>query len=131
MLIQINIFIQDMVFDRFDSTSLFPLPNLNWGKNLVIFGVDNGSSVPIGNKKQERLVLGKGPTQGVDDTRIAAEIEYSIDFLKSARQFCSIVHYNGNNSVFFASALKINKFRAKISEIKNSDFAANNMKNQN
>lgn len=72
----------------------------NWAKNIIIFGVDNSSSVHVNNKKKKMLVLGKGPTQGVDDTRIAAEIEYSIDFLKSARQFCSIVHYNGNNSVF-------------------------------
>ena len=62
---------------RFDSRSLFPVPNSDWGKNLAIFRVDNSSSVRIDMKK-DFLVLGKSPTQGLDDTLITAETEYSV-----------------------------------------------------
>ena len=63
----------------FDSRSLFSFPNFDWGKN-VIFGVGNSSSTHIDNKKKDILILGKGPTQGLDDTTIAAEAEYCIIF---------------------------------------------------
>ena len=46
----------------FDSRSLLAVPNFDWGKNIVIFGVDNSSLVHIDNKKIYILVLGKGPT---------------------------------------------------------------------
>ena len=54
----------------FDSRSHFSAPNFNWGKNIVIFGVANSSSVHIDNKKKDILVLGKGLTLGLDDTTI-------------------------------------------------------------
>ena len=37
------------------------------------FWSKNSSSVHIGNKKKYILVLGNGPTQGLDDTTITAE----------------------------------------------------------
>ena len=40
------------------------------------------SSVHIDNKKKDILILGKGPTQGLDDTTITAEAQYSINFFK-------------------------------------------------
>ena len=46
------------------------------------------SSVRVGNKKKDILILGKGPTKGLDDTTITAEAEYSINFSKSNRKFC-------------------------------------------
>ena len=42
----------------FDYCSLFSLSN-SWGKNIVIFGVENGSSAHIDNKKKDIVVLGK------------------------------------------------------------------------
>ena len=35
-----------------DSRSRFSFPGFDWGKNVVIFGVDNSSSVHIDNKKK-------------------------------------------------------------------------------
>ena len=53
----------------FDSRSELPLPDSSVGKNVIIFGVDMRSSVHIDNqKKKDILILGKGPTQGLDDT---------------------------------------------------------------
>ena len=43
----------------FDSRSLFAFPGIHWGKNVVIFGVGNSSSMHIDNKKKVILVLVK------------------------------------------------------------------------
>ena len=37
----------------FDSRSLFSIPNFDWGKNAIIFGVDMSSSVHANNKKKD------------------------------------------------------------------------------
>ena len=58
------------------------------GKNDIIFGVDMSSSVHIDNINKNILILGKGPTQGLDNTTLTAEIEYSINFSRSQRKFC-------------------------------------------
>ena len=41
-----------------------------FGKNVIIFGVDNSSSVHAGNRKNDVLILRKGPKNGVGDTTI-------------------------------------------------------------
>ena len=38
------------------------------------------SSVYIDNKRKDILILGDGPTQGLDDTTLTAEAIYSINF---------------------------------------------------
>ena len=38
------------------------------------------SSVHIDNKKKDILILGKGPTQGLDDSMLTAEAQYPINF---------------------------------------------------
>ena len=45
---------------KHSSRLLFTATNLDCGKNVVIFGVENSSSVHINNKKS-------GPTQGLND----------------------------------------------------------------
>ena len=53
------------------------------------------SSVHIGNNKKDILILGIGPTQALDDTKLSAEAQYSISFSKSNRTFCLNLYYNG------------------------------------
>ena len=101
-----------------DSCSLFSIPNFDWGKNAIIFGVDMSSSVHANNKNKDILILGKGQAKGLDNTSLTAEAEYFINFSRSERKFCSSLHYNGNNSFLFANATKINQFKATDSEIK-------------
>ena len=62
----------------FDSRSKFSLPDGSMGKNVIIFGVVMSSSVHIDNKKKDILILGFGPTHGLDDTTITAEAQYLI-----------------------------------------------------
>ena len=48
------------------------------GKNVIIFGADNSSSVHIDNKNKDIFILSERLTQGLDDTALTAEAKYSI-----------------------------------------------------
>ena len=74
-------------------------------------------SVHIDNKKKYIFILGKGPTQGLNDT-LLTEPQYSINFSRSNRQICLSLHYNGSNRFLFADATKIYQFKAEDSKIK-------------
>ena len=56
------------------------------------------SSVHIDNKGKYIVILGEGPTQGLDDTKLTAEAKYSIKFTQLNKKFCLSLHYNGSNS---------------------------------
>ena len=62
------------------------------------------------------LVLGIGPTQGLEHT-LTAEKMYSINFTVTNKKFCLSLHYNGANSYLFVNGTEIYKFKAKDSEI--------------
>ena len=74
------------------------------------------SSIHIDNKKKDILVLGRGPTQGLEST-LTAEKMYSINFTVTKKKFCLSLHYNGANSYLFVNDTEIYKFKAKDSEI--------------
>ena len=48
------------------------MPNDEWGKNTVIFGADNSSSMHADNRKNDILILGEVPTYELDDAKITA-----------------------------------------------------------
>ena len=52
----------------------------DFGKNVIIFGVDMGSSVHVDNKGKDILILGKGPTQGLGEHSLTAEKTYLVNF---------------------------------------------------
>ena len=115
----------------------FLLPDGSMGKNLIIFRVYMSSSVHIDNKKIYILILGKGQTQGLDDTMLTAEAQYSINFSRSNKKFCLSLHYNGSNSFLFVNATKIYQFKVNDFETKkypwclgniSKEFTANSMK---
>ena len=87
-----------------------------WENNVIIFGVDMSSSVHIDNKNKDILILGEGPTQGLDDTTLTSEAKYPINFTQPRKRFVLSLHYNGNNSFLFVNATKIYQFKAKDSE---------------
>ena len=62
------------------------------------------------------LILGKGPTQGLEHT-LSAEKMYLINFTEHNRKFCLNLHYNRANSYLFVNGTEIDKFKAKDSEI--------------
>ena len=63
----------------FDRRGSFSFPGGGFGQNVIIFGADMSSSIHIDNKKKDILVLGRGPTQGLEST-LTAEKMYSINF---------------------------------------------------
>ena len=67
-------------------------------------------------KVLSHLILGKGPTQGLEHT-LTAEKMYSINFMVTKKKFCISLHYNRANSYLFDYGREIFKFRAKDPEI--------------
>ena len=100
----------------FDRRSSFSFSGGGFGQNILIFGVDMGSSTHIDNKGKDILLLGKGPTQGLEDTLTAEKI-YSTNFTVTKNKFCLSLYYNGANSYLFINGTEIYKFKAKDSEI--------------
>ena len=72
------------------------------------------SSVHVDKKGKDIVILGEGPTQGLDDTTLTAEAKYPINFTQSG-------NYNGSHSFLFVNATKVYQFKLKNSEMK--DYA--------
>ena len=129
--------ILDTVLDLIE-THLFQLV-MKLIKHVIIFGVDMSSSTKIDNRKKDILILGIGPTQGLENM-LSAEKMYSINFTKNNTNFCLRLHYNRANSFLFVNGTGIIKFKAKYSEILSyslclgnisKDWSQNNMKKKN
>ena len=71
----------------FNRKSSFSFPGDGFGQNVLIFWADMSSSAHIDNKKKDILVLGKGPTQGLEHT-LTAEKMYSINLIVTGKVFC-------------------------------------------
>ena len=106
-------------------------------KNVIIFGVDNSSSVNIDSRNKNILVLGEGSTQGLEDVTVTAEAKCSVNCTESEKTFVLSLHYNRNNSFLFVYTVKVYLFRAKDSKIKlypvclgniSKDFTLDDMK---
>ena len=70
----------------------FSLPDRSWGKNVIIFRVDNSSSVHVDSKMKNILVFSEGSTQGLDDTTLTTEDKYSISSAELRKIFELILH---------------------------------------
>ena len=99
----------------FDRKGTFSFGN-GFCRNCIIFGLDMSSSAHVDNKKKDSLILGEGPTQGLDDTTLTAEKKkYSINFTENNQKFCLSLHFNGAKSYLFVNGTEIIKFKAKDS----------------
>lgn len=63
----------------FDSRSEFSLSNFDWGKNRKNFVVEIVLQFILIIRKSYMLAFGKGPAQGLYNTKITAEARYSIN----------------------------------------------------
>ena len=104
----------------------FSFHGCGFGQNALIFGVDMSFSAHIDNKKKDILILGKGPTQGLEHT-LTAEKLYSINFTVTKKKFYLSLHYNVANSYLFVNSKRIVKFKAKDSEIVASPICLGNI----
>ena len=69
----------------------------------------------VANKKKNILILGRGPTKGLEHT-LTAEKMYLVNFTAIRKKICLSLHYNGDNSYLFVNGTEITKFKAKDSE---------------
>ena len=69
----------------FDRRSSFSFPGGEFGQNIIIFEVDMISSVHINVKKKDILILGTGPTQGLEHT-LTTQKMYSIKFALTRKE---------------------------------------------
>ena len=109
----------------FDKKGFFSIGD-EVGRNVINFGVDMSLSQHIYNMKKYILILGKDPTQELEQT-LAAEKLYSINFTKENMKFCSSLHYNWVNNNLFVSGTEIIKFKAKDSEISANPLCLGNI----
>ena len=66
--------------------------------------------------RKDILVLGIGPTQGLEHT-LTVEKCIQLILLWQKNKFCLSWHYNGGNSFLFVDGTEIYKIKAKDSEI--------------
>ena len=110
----------------FDRRGSFSFLGGGFGQNVMIFGADMSSSIHIDNEKKDILVLGRGPTQGLEIT-LTEEKMYPNNFKVTKNKFCFSLHYSGSNSYLFVNGTEIIKFKAKDSEIVTSPLCLGNI----
>ena len=76
---------------EFDRRARFSFLGVEFGQNVLIFGIGMSFSAHIDNKKKEILVLGISPTQGLEHT-LTTEKMYSINFTVTKKKFCLSLH---------------------------------------
>ena len=76
-------------------------------RNVIIFGVDNSSSFHTDNRKTDFLILGEGPTFGINESFGASEKKIYINFSKAKKKFYLSLHYNADNSYLFVNRKKL------------------------
>ena len=109
----------------FDARGTYSLSHgSGFGKNVIIFWVDKSSSVHGECRKTDMLILRKGPTEGLDDTTITIEAEYSISFSKQGDKLCLSTHCNVPK-VFWL--LIIYQFKTKDSELSAYELCLGNI----
>ena len=99
-----------------DRKGTFSVGN-GFGRNCIIFGVDTSYATHVHNKKKGILILGEGPTLGLDGTKLTSEKMYSVKFTENKKTFCLSFHYNGTSSYLFVYGTKLQKFKEKDSQI--------------
>ena len=97
--------------------STFSFPGGGFGQNVLIFGVDMSSSAHIDNKKKNILVLGKGPTQGLEHT-LTAEKVYSINFtVVRKKKFVKVCITMGQIVTYLLMVQRFTNLKQKIPKL--------------
>ena len=82
-----------------------------FGRNVVIFGVDNSSSFNTDNDKSNFLGLDERPTNDVYGNAGVAERKFSINFSKAKTKFCLRLYSNVDNSFLYVNGKEIYKLK--------------------
>ena len=101
----------------FDEGGLFSIGNINDGRNIIIFGVDEDSVIHTNNKANNIFIMGDGFVQGINDTTLYADKMYSQNFTQPSTKFILRLHYNGDDSYLFVYGKQELKFKAKTESL--------------
>ena len=101
----------------FDEGGLFSIGNINNGRNVLIFGVDEESVIYGNNKANNIYVMVDAFVQGINDTTLYAEKIYSQNFTHPSRKFVLSLYYNGDDSYLFVNDKQELKFKAKTESL--------------
>ena len=100
----------------FDGKGFWSFDN-DKARNVVIFCVDNSWSSHIDYPKNNFLVLGEWPTEGINGSVGTPEKKVGINFSKAITKFCLSLHCNGDESYLYANKTKIYEFKARYNVI--------------
>ena len=114
----------------FDEGGTFSMGNINNGRNVLIFGVDESSLVHSNNKANNIYVIGDGIVQGINDTTLYAEKTYSQNFTQPSKKFVLSLHYNGDDSYLFVNGNQELKFKCKTEHLIKEKLCLGNFSNQ-
>ena len=81
------------------------------------------------NRKNDILILRKGPTQGLEYT-LSAEKMYSINFTVTRKGFCLSLHYNGANSYLFVNGTELLNLKQKILRLQQLHYAQETLRKE-
>ena len=76
-------------------------------RNVKFLEVDNSSSCYSDNRKNNFLILGEGPTFGINGSFGSPEKKFYINLSKASTNFCLSLHYNHNINYFFVNGKEI------------------------
>ena len=101
----------------FDEGSTFSKGNINNGRNVLIFAVDESSLVHANNKANNIYVMVDLFVQGINDTTLYAEKIYSQNFTQPSKKLVLSLRYKCDNSYLFVNGNQELKFKAKTSHL--------------
>ena len=104
--------------------------NINNGRNVLIFGVDESSLVHSNNKANNIYVMGDGIVQGINDTTFYAEKTYSQNFTQPSKTSVLSLHYNGDDSYLFVNVKQELKFKCKTEHLVKEKLCLGNLSDQ-
>ena len=86
----------------------------DYARNVIVFGFNDTSSSHADNCKNNFLILGEGPTFGIDGSFGSPEKNFSINFTKANTKFGLSLQYNVDNSYLFVNGKEILNLKPTI-----------------
>ena len=114
----------------FDEGGTFSMGNINNGRKVLIFGVDESSLGHSNNKANNIYVMGDGIVQGINDTILYAAKIYSQHFTQPSKKFVLSLHYNGDDSYLIVNGKQELKFKAKTDQLVKEKLCIENLSDQ-
>ena len=114
----------------FDEGGTFSKGNINNGRNVLIFGVDESSLAHANNKANNIYVMGNLFVQGINDTMLYAEKVYSQNFTPPSKKFVLSLHYNGDDSYLFVNGKQELKLKCKTEHLVKEKLCLGNLSDQ-